>query len=103
MDDFKREIWMQIRAEVKTLEKTFICNRMKNWLWANGVLKGSESENEEQAVVEEFFPEFVRLKDGILWSREEGRPAVGFDPPWFRTGWKEPRLALIDYILTSTT
>lgn len=107
MDDFRRAIWMQIRTEVQTSADLYVCNQLKSWMRRNGVLPyfGIICE-EEQAILEEFFPELGKLADGIIWDRSgTGARATGIDscPPWFEMGWKEPRLALIDHILTSTT
>lgn len=98
---------MQIRAEVQALAFPYICNQLKDWLRSNGVLPYyGVTVEEQQAILEEFFPELGKPADGVMWYRS-GRYSVGefLDPcpPWFEMGWKEPRLALIDHILTSTT
>jgi hypothetical protein len=106
MDDFKREIWMQVRADIAAGRANYICTELCIWLRANGLLEYGASDKDALAATQEFFPEFWKLKDTRFW-RPDGSSSTWesceINPPWFSFGWPEPRLALIDYILTSTT
>lgn len=107
MDDLKREIWMQVRAEIQATQGSYICNQLEKWMRSNGLLPRYRiTDGKQQAILEEFFPEFGKLADGVIWYRSGSHSVPAFPdscPPWFEREWKEPRLALIDYILTSTT
>jgi hypothetical protein len=106
MDDFRREIWLQVRSEFAAGRALYICTELQDWLRANGLLEYGASDEEAVATLQEFFPEFRKLADGRLW-RQDGSSAIWeawrINPPWFPYKCPEPRLALIDYILTSTT
>lgn len=106
MDDFKRGIWLEIRTKFATGRGLYICNELKAWMRQNGMLEYDATEEEQEAALHEVFPELAKLSDGKIWytqSWSQDWTGLKINPPWFACEWPEPRLALIDYILTSTT
>lgn len=105
MDDFKREIWMRVREGLVAGKSDWICNALEKELWKLQIAIYLESAENSLAILQEFFPEFFALNDGKMWlsnGEYQFHQEDSISPSWFESYWLEPRLRLIDHILSST-
>lgn len=116
MDDMKREMYIRARARIVPEECDFICWALLEELadLFNGVQRPGKFEfhggvaiygRETDGFLEEFFPEFFALHDGVFWPlelSEKSRP-VGQTTPhdaWFDYLDRPRRLRLLDFLIT---
>jgi len=108
MDDLKRTIYMEARRMIDAGERRFLCYALHSALRDITGLDLEMLEERLADLFEEFFPEFFRLHDGHYYAPSsclalEGEFYIVRDhflyAVWWEYGWKEPRLATLDYIL----
>ena len=106
IDDFKRDIYMEVQRRINTRENNYICLALEdivNIEYVGGskawtvVLFPTTSDLE--SMLESMFSEFFRLFNGYRYSPEEVRCPTYKHEAWFVRKWKEPRIRIIDYIL----
>ena len=49
--------------------------------------------------IAELFPEFIDMFDGVCWYEDGGKMKVLLGYTWWESGWKEPRIRILDTIL----
>ncbi len=117
MDDTRREMYIRARARIVSGECDFICGALLaeladtcNGAWMPGKFKfqgGWDTLNDEglNSLLEEFFPEFFALHDGVFWPLDlsEEHPATvdtHLHDAWFDYQDKPRRLRLLDFLIT---
>jgi hypothetical protein len=125
MDDMKRAMYLRAREIIAgklknrvdytdpTHSYTYVCTALRAAFREETGFQPGLTIQPLGAFVQEFFPEFVELYDGCHWTRGElhrdhdDMPPELTDEPtdidsaWWESGWAEPRLRLIDYILST--
>ena len=106
IDDFKRDIYMEVQRRINTRENNYICLALEdivNIEYVGGskawtvVLFPTTADLE--SMLESMFSEFFRLFNGYRYSPEEVRCPTYKREAWFVRKRKEPRIRIIDYIL----
>lgn len=98
MDTMKKEIYIEARRLLESGPKEYyLCLALRSALRdITGMSARLPIETEE------FFPEVNEMDDGVSWSRtgriDEG--LVGSTLAWWDAPWPEPRLRMIDYLLS---
>ena len=110
MDDLKLSIYMEARRMIEEGEQGFVCCALQHATEDIAGLAFEEGGATLHAVLEEFFPEFFELHDGEYWSFDweltgekvfYGASELGKHSAWWVYEWKEPRLAIIDFIVNN--
>ncbi len=103
MDTLKKEIYIEARRLLESKEHDYLCCALKDAactvLWLSDIYSDS--------TLHELFPEFIAMYDGKYWhqnSEKFDRVKVPSSEitiaGWWDQGWPEPRLAIIDYLLS---
>lgn len=95
MDDMKKAAYIRARELLETGESGFVCLALQDAL--------SEILEEEVPFSEipKMFPEFYNLFDGFCWAPSGERHNKNFpNNVWWLKNWKEPRLRIIDMIMS---
>ena len=110
MDDLKLSIYMEARRMIEEGKSEFVCRALR---YATEDITGMAFEcggATLHAVLEEFFPEFFELYDGKYWSFDweptgekvfYSAGELDTHSAWWFYEWKEPRLAIIDFIINN--
>lgn len=117
MDDMKREMHIRAKKHIASGETDFICwallaeladtfNSYSGagviYIGGQGLVTGSDLDS----LLEEFFPEFFELFDGVFWTiadtvdPEEIRSSTGLHEAWFQWQDRERRQRLLDFLIT---
>ena len=95
MDDMKKAAYIRARELLETGEAGYVCIALQNALEE---ILGEEIPSLE---ISEMFPEFHNLFDGFFWnSFGEKHKIYNSSYVWWKGGWKEPRLRIIDMIMS---
>ena len=117
MDDTRREMYIRARARIVSGEQAFICWALLAELadTCNGEWSPSEFKFQGEGdvlygrgtyiLLEELFPEFSALHDGVLWPLEPSEDyslTVSTAPhdAWFDDLDRPRRLRLLDFLIT---
>ncbi len=95
MDDMKKAAYILARELLETGESSFACLALQDAL--------SEILGEVVPFPEipEMFPEFVSLFDGFCWGPAGyGSVKSAASSIWWLKNWKEPRVRIIDMIMS---
>lgn len=95
MDDMKKAAYIRARELLETRKPDFVCLALQDAL--------SEILGEGVSFVEipEMFPEFYNLFDGFYWNPRGEKDNKDFpNNVWWESNWKEPRLRIIDMIMS---
>lgn len=101
MDTLKKEIYIEARNLLESGEQEYLCHALKR---ATCNILGTKYDVQSDDVLYELFPEFFAMDDGVLWWNleypiERGK-TVGTRRAWWGPCWPEPRIAMIDYLLS---
>lgn len=104
MDDIRREMYIRARALILSGEENFICWALFREIGDTCNIPDMEGFVEFETTLEEFFPEFFALYDGVFWPLElsEESHSVGVLTPhkaWFDYLDKPRRLRLLDFLI----
>ncbi len=105
MDTLKKEIYIEARRLLENRDSVCLCIALRratcNLLGYTAITPGVTLHE----VLSELFPEFFAMYDGVHWGRTPvevtSTDSVSpVDAEWWETPWPEPRLAMIDYLLS---
>ena len=106
IDDYKRELLMRVRDRIENSEKfeeqygtRFICCAMKYILCEEEVVDFLEDSTSLAELVDEIFPEFIAMFDGVCWCEDSVYYEITSNQGWWEIDWKEPRIRILDTIL----
>ena len=102
IDDFKRDIYMEVQRRINTGENNYICLALEDIVYieyVGGPKAWTVACFPTKYDLESMFSEFFRLFNGYRYSPEEVRCPTYKHEAWFVRKWKEPRIRIIDYIL----
>jgi hypothetical protein len=99
MDTLKKEIYIEARAMLESGTTDFLCHALQS---ATCYILGTDDVSNDE--LSELFPEFFAMDDGFFWFDQHIRmlnPIMkGPCRAWWNWGWPEPRIAMIDYLLS---
>jgi len=104
IDDYKRELLMRVRNRIENAKRfesfntDYICYAIKSVLFEE-----TSSYFLDYILLEDFiaelFPEFIDMFDGFCWYEDGGKMKALLGYTWWESGWKEPRIRILDTIL----
>ena len=123
MDWIKREMYMAAKEKLESCEEAFVCHALIAVLAEYGLVYSEQAEftSEDwnswnnlddqdkchykvEKLLQEFFPEFMRLNDGKIWNEYGNfRKQIGIQDMWWdkwpQWPWGDPRILILDTIL----
>ena len=105
MDDTRREMYIRARARIVSRDETFICWALLRELGNTCNIEVIKGTTEGEILLEEFFPEFFAMHDGVFWPlglSEKSRPVgqTASQEAWFDYLDRPRRLRLLDFLIT---
>ncbi len=101
MDTLKKEIYIDARSLLESGEHEYLCHALKR---ATCNILGTAHELNTDDVLCELFPEFIVMDDGVFWCKQYRKTLsltrMGVGMAWWEYKWPEPRIAMIDYLLS---
>lgn len=108
MDDYKRTLYMIALRELQELqragshERAWLCVKLATVLRREHQASEGDYIGSVDDLVQEFFPEFLELFDGIYWSyngdtNQQMCSAVA--AAWWTKAWLEPRIRALECLL----
>ncbi len=95
MDDMKKAAYILAKELLETGESDYVCLALRYAL--EEILGGGVPFLE----IPEMFPEFVSLFDGFCWGPAGyGSVKSAASSIWWLKNWKEPRVRIIDMIMS---
>jgi hypothetical protein len=101
MDTLKKEIYIEARSLLESGEHEYLCHALKR---ATCNILGTKYDIHSDDVLYDLFPEFIAMDDGVFWHKQYRKvlelPKIGAGGAWWEYEWPEPRIAMIDYLLS---
>ena len=102
MDDYKRGLYLDAQRRLMAGTSTYVCTALDSALERDGFI----SEKFQQEIIEEIFPEFFALFDGMYYCsfeeetyRGSASLFIGKGDMWWPSDYPEPRLRMIHFLL----
>ena len=117
MDWIKREMYMAAKEKLESREEAFVCHALIAVLAEYALIYPESIEltscdlddmnrcdYQVEKLLQEFFPEFMRLNDGKVWNEYGNfRKQIGIQDMWWdrwqQWPWGDPRILILDTIL----
>ncbi len=101
MDDLKMALYISARNTIASTQPryNYVCIALLETL-ASEIGLYVHFKDEKKAL-KEFFPEFFALYDGCWDQTLHHDSKSGKHGAWWPCGWKEPRLAILDFIINN--
>jgi len=100
MDDLKMSMYISARNMIGSTPPghNYVCIALMGALASEVGLQVAFQD--EKKALKEFFPEFFALYDGY-WDESMYHAKKGKHRAWWPCEWKEPRLAILDFIINN--
>jgi hypothetical protein len=101
MDDLKMSVYISARNMIASTpaDYEYICVSLLQALYSEVGFYVSFADRKE--ILEEFFHEFFDLYDGYWDQTMHHNFRDGKHRAWWSCDWKEPRLAILDFIINN--